>query len=135
MAVGGDIVEITYNHPELGSGSFLPKANEDNTYDLGGIKTNDDANMVDGAGNPIWQKNRKLGFFQVVLANDQNQREDLEKIAALSAHVVPADWTFSIINGVTYGGKGKPVGDITGNINQATTPLKVAGTKFKKIAG
>lgn len=135
MAVGGDIVEVTYNHPTLESGTFFPKAGEDSTYDLGGIKTTDDANMIDGGGNPIWQMTRAMGFFECVIANDQNTRKDLEKLAALSASREPAEWTFAVINGAVYRGVGKPVGDIQGNINAATMTLKVAGAQFKKISG
>ena len=57
MAVGGDITEITYNHPTIGSGVFYPKAAEDNTFDTGGLRSDDDANMIDGAGNMIDKMN------------------------------------------------------------------------------
>jgi hypothetical protein len=133
--VAGDITEVTCNHPSIGSITFFPKAGEDSTYDLGGIKTADDANMVDGGGGAIWQKSRAMGFFECVITNDMNTREDLEKIAALAEDPVPAQWTFSVINGVVYGGEGMPVGDIQGNINQGTTTLKVAAPQFKKISG
>ena len=33
--VGGDIVELTFNHPTLGSGIIFPKSAEDSTFDLG----------------------------------------------------------------------------------------------------
>jgi hypothetical protein len=135
MAVGGDIIEVTYNHPTIGSGTLFPKSGEDSTYDPGGVRTTDDANMIDGGGNPIWQKNRKMGFFEVTCANDQNERQDVENMALLAADPVAAEWTFSIINGTVYKGTGKPVGDIQGNVNQATFTLKVAAPQFKKIVG
>jgi len=137
MAVGGDIVEITFNHPSsnIGSGVFAAKSGEGNTYDTGGFRTEDDANSVTGSGSPIWKKNRKMGFFQIVVENDMNVNQNLEKIALMAAHPVPAEWTFTVINGAVYKGSGKPVGDITGNINDATVPLKVAGAEFKKISG
>jgi len=134
MAIGGDITEVTVNHPTLGSKVFFPKANEGNTYDVGGIRTEDDADSVDGSGQAIWKKNRKMGFFEVVLSNDQNTRQDAEFVARLAADPVQADWTFSIINGTVYGGKGIPVGDIQPNLNDATFTLKVAGPAFKKIS-
>lgn len=135
MAVAGDIIEITYNHPTLGSGTFFPKAGEGNTYDPGGIRTGDDAGMIAGAGNPIWQKNRVRGFFEVVVENDQNVRNDAQVIADLMASPVPADWTFEVINGTIYGGSGMPVGDIQPDVNAGTVTLKVAGPSFVKIAG
>jgi hypothetical protein len=135
MAVGGDITEITVNHPTLGSRIFFAKANEGNTYDVGGIRTEDDADSIDGGGNPIWKKNRKMGFFEVVVANDQSQSvPDADFVATLAADPVQADWTFSIINGSVYGGSGKPVGDIQPNVNDATFTLKVLGATFKKIS-
>lgn len=135
MASGGDIIEITYNHPTLGTGVFLPKAGEDNSYFPGGVTTGSDANMITASGDPIWQQNRSRGYFVATVANEQNTKQDLEKIIELSASPVPADWTFSVINGVTYGGKGKPVDVPEGNINQSTFSLRVEGGQFKKIVG
>lgn len=134
-AVGGDITEIRYNHPTLGTGVFYPKSGEDNTYDPGGIRTGSDANMIDGSGNPIFQKNRVRGFFEAVIANDQNTAQEAETMAALSASPVPAEWSFSIINGTTYSGTGTVVGDIQPNINQATVTLRVEGGQFRKTSG
>jgi hypothetical protein len=37
-AVGGDILEVTYAHETLGSGTFFPKSGEDSTFDLGGFR-------------------------------------------------------------------------------------------------
>lgn len=136
MPVGGDIIEITYNHPTLGSGVIYPKAAEDSSFDPGGFRSNDDANMVDGSGAMIDQMNRARWRFECTVAWDMNLREDLERIADLAASPVLADWTFSHINGTVYGGKGKPVGDIAGNGNAATFPLIVAGGgKLSKISG
>lgn len=134
MAVGGDILEITYNHPTLGSGVIFPKASEDSTFDLGGFRSNDDANMVAGNGEMIDQINLARWSFEVAVAWDMNTREDLEKLNDLAADPVLADWTFSHINGTVYGGTGKPVGDLSGNGNAATFTLKVSGGgKLKKI--
>ena len=135
MAVAGDITEITYNHPTLGSGTFFPKAGEGNTYDPGGIRTADDAQMIAGNGDPIWQKNRTRGFFEVLIENDQNVRNDAQVIANLMADPKPADWTFSVINGTVFGGSGKPVGDINPDVNAGTMTLKVSGGGFEKIVG
>lgn len=133
-AVGGDIIEVTFNHPTLGSGTLFPKAAEDSTYDLGGIRSSDDANMVDGGGNMIDQMNRSRWSFEVPIAWDMNTNGELEKCVAMAADPVPAEWTFTHINGTVYAGTGKPVGDLQGNGNAATFPLKVSGGgKLKKI--
>lgn len=132
--MGGDIIEITYNHPTIGTGVLYPKAAEDNTFFIGGIQTASDANMIDGSGKPIWQKNRSRAYFVAVVSNDMNgDTPEFEKIQQLSADPVPAQWTFTVINGVTYGGEGKPVGDLEQNINQSTFSLRVEGGQFKKI--
>ena len=136
MSVAGDITEITYNHPTLGTGTFFPKAGEGNTYDPGGIRTADDAAMVAGDGSAIWQKNRVRGSFEAVIQNDQNERNDAQIIADLQADPEEADWTFSVINGTVFSGKGIPVGDIAPDINAGTVTLKVAsGLGFVKIIG
>lgn len=136
MAVGGDIIEITFNHPTIGSGRVFPKSAEDSTFDLGGFRSSDDANMIDGAGNMIDQLNRVRPFFEVVVAWDMNLAEDLEKLTALAADPALGDWTVTHINGTVYGMTGKPVGDLSGNGNAATFTLKVAGSgKMKKIVG
>ncbi len=136
MATGGDIIEITFNHPTLGTGTIFPKAGEDSTYDVGGFRSNDDANSIDGGGNMIDQMNRVRPMFEIVVANDMNTNQTLEQLAALAASPVAADWTFSIVNGCVYGMTGKPVGDLQGEINKATFKLKVAGGgTAKKIVG
>lgn len=127
MTVGGDILEITFNHPTVGAGVIFPKANEDSTFDLGGIRSADDPDMVTGAGEMIDQMNQKRWSFEVPVAWDMNTREDLEKINQLAADPQPADWTISHVNGAIYSGSGKPVGDYQGNGNTAVFTLKVAG--------
>lgn len=127
-AVGGDIIEVTYNHPTLGTGTLFPKSNEDSTYDVGGFRSNDDANMVDGGGNFIDQLNRQRWSFELVVAWDKDLSPDtLTAISNLSESPELAEWTFTHINGTVYGGTGKPVGDIQGSGNAATISFKVAG--------
>lgn len=133
MAYGGDIKEITFNNSEVGSGIFKPKAGEGNTYDPGGLRNVDDANAITSDGTPIRTKNMKRGFFQVLIANDMNVNKDIEKLAELAASTAPTTWTFTVINGITYRGVGEIVGDIVGDVDKATVPLKVDGAEFKQI--
>lgn len=126
-AVGGDILEVTYAHDTLGSGTFFPKSGEDSTFDLGGFRGADDANMVDGGGRTIRQLNRVRWSFEVMIAWDAITDEDLEKLTALAESPVEADWTISLINGAIYAGKGSPVGDIQANGNSPSMTLKVSG--------
>lgn len=133
-AVGGDIIEITYNHPTLGSGTYYPKSGESFTLDLGGVKGNDDANMVDGGGNTIRQLNRTRWSCEGPVAWDSNVALELDTVTALAGDPVEADWTISHINGTVWGGKGAPVGDVQGDTNAATFTLKISGGgKLKKI--
>ena len=41
-ATGGDILEITFNHPTLGSGTIYPKSGEDSTLITGGFRSEDE---------------------------------------------------------------------------------------------
>jgi len=128
--VGGDITEVTWNHPTLGSGRILVKASEDNTYDLGGVRGNDDANAVTGSGENIRQLNNRGWRVNLAnVANDMNVDLDIEKINALAADPQEADWTFSHINGSVYGGKGAPLADIVLNTNKSTFPIVIGGGK------
>lgn len=132
--VGGDILEITCNHPTLGSKVIFAKANEDSNFDLGGFRGDDDADMITGSGEVIRKLNNKRWSFEVVVAWDMNNRQDLEAVVALAGDPVEGDWTFQHINGTVYGGTGAPVGDYAGNGNAATFTLKVSGGgKLKKI--
>ncbi len=136
MPTGGDITEITFNHPTLSSGTIFPKASEDSTYDNGDYRSEDDPSKIDGSGEMIDTMNNVRWSFEVVVAWDMNVREDLEKVSDLASNPVLADWTFSNINGTVYGGRGKPVGDVQGNGNQSTFTLKISGGgKLTKISG
>ena len=134
-AVGGDITEITYNHPTIGQGTLFPKANEGNTLDPGGIRTSDDASMIDGTGQPIWHLYRVRGSLEILCANDMNTRNDIEVVRQLQESSLPADWTFTMINETVWGCSGKPVGDIAADVNASTFTLKIASGNFKKIVG
>ena len=141
-AIGGDVLELTFNHPTLGSGTFFPKANEDSTFDLGGFRSNDDANMIDGGGRMIDQMNRVRWSVELTIASDMgsssnpNASSDLETLKLLASSPVQADWTISHINGTVWKGKGKPVGDIQANGNAGTIAFKVSGGgEMKKIVG
>lgn len=135
-AVGGDILEITYNHPTLGSGIWFPKAAEDSTFDPGGLRTDDDANAVDGSGKTIRKMNRVRWSFEGTVSWDANVANELEQARALAGDPVEADWTITSVNGTVWKGKGGPVGDIQGSGNDATMPIKLGGgANLKKITG
>ena len=133
-SVGGDIIEIQFNHPTLGSGILFPKAGEDNTFDLGGFRADDSEDGITGSGDMILKLNRKRWGFECTVASDMNVRQDMEKLNNLSGNPVLATWTISHVNGSVYKGLGTVVGDVKGNGNAATIALKVAGgNKLTKI--
>lgn len=125
--VGGDILEITYNHPVIGSGTIFCKANEDGTLDPGGFRSNDDQNSITGDGRLIDQLNRVRGSFETPpIAWDMTDQDELEKLSNMTESPILGDWTISSISGAVWGGRGKPVGDIQGNTNTAQITLKLA---------
>ena len=127
MPTGGDIIEITYNHPTLGSGALYPKAAEDNTLMLGGFGSNDDDNGIDGSGEAIYQMNRKRWKAGITVAWSMNGLNELEILRELSSSIEEAVFTMTVVNGTVWKGKGKPVGDLEGNVNAATIALTLAG--------
>jgi hypothetical protein len=136
-AVGGDIIEVTYNHPTVGQGVFLVKANEDATIIRGGFKTNDDANQVDGRGTPIIQKNRSVGSIELPpITWDMIDQDELDKLQQMSNSALPADWTISHISGAIWGGSGWVVGDLSASTNTALITVKInfANDGPKKIS-
>jgi len=115
---GGDIIEITYNHATLGSGTLFCKSAEDATLSKGGVRNVDDDNNITGNRQLILVKNIMQGFFQSPpIAWDMTDQEEDEKLNKLAESLILANWTISIINGVSYGAKGTVVGDIIGNTN------------------
>jgi len=134
MAVGGDIIEVTFNHPTLGSGTLKPKSSEDSTFNTGGFRSADDASNVAGDGTPINSINRMRWSFEVVISWDMNNANEIEILEQMSGSPDDADWTFTVINGTVWGAKGRPVGDLSGNGNTALISLKASGGgKMKKI--
>lgn len=132
-AIGGDILEITFNHPTKGTLTVYPKAGVDSTLDPGGFRSQDSDDGIDGAGQMIDQMNRTRPSLETTLAWDSNQDLTLHSIAALAGDPVQSDITISHSNGSVYGGKGKPVGDVKGNWNNGTFALKMAGDGEWKI--
>lgn len=134
--VAGDILEITYNHPTIGSGTLYCKANEDSQVDLGGYRSEDDDSMTTSDGQMIDKINAKRWSYEAPpIAWDVTETDELGKLVQLSASPIPADWTITSISGAIWGGKGKPVGDLKGSTNTGQIPLKLAGGgQLKQIA-
>jgi hypothetical protein len=122
----GDVDEIVCQHT-LGEFRFSPKANEDFTVDKGGIRANDDASQVTSNGQMMSQLNRVRWSFEGPIAVDTISDNELTNLASLAAHPDLGVWTFSLLSGSIYKGKGRPVGDLQTATNAGTMTLKVAG--------
>jgi hypothetical protein len=133
MAVHGDLLEVTYNHPTIGSGVFYPKANTDSTYNTGGFINGDSEDGITSNGQLIQEKTRIRAFFQMSIENDMNTRKDLETLKKLAADPAPANYTFSVVNGSVYSGAGIPVGNLDANVKTGLIDLKVVFGSLKKI--
>ena len=122
----GDITEITFNHPTIGSGRLFPKANESGTIDRGGFRNNDDANQIAGDGQMIIQKNRVRGSFEIPIAWDMVSADEQQKLVNLANEAEPADWTITSISGAVWAERGIPVGDLQADTNTGIMTLKIA---------
>lgn len=122
----GDVDEVVCQHT-LGEFRFSPKANESFTVDKGGIRANDDASQVTSNGQMMSQLNRVRWSFEGPIAVDTISDNELTNLATLSAHPDLGTWTFSLLSGAIYKGKGRPVGDLQADSNAGTMTLKVAG--------
>ena len=131
---GGDLIEITCNHPTLGSFNFATKSNESYTMDPGGFRAVDDANMITGNGTFIGQTNRVRWSFEGPLMADFKSNNEMENLPSLAESSELGTWTFTHISGVVWRGKGKFVGDIQIDTNTAQLTAKLAGGgKLEKL--
>lgn len=126
--IGGDIVEIVCKHPDLGEFRFQVKSNESFNVDPGGLRSNDDANMISGAGDMIDQINRVRPSMEGPVAVDLISGNEIDNLPELAASPILGVWTLTHISGKVYKMSGKPVGDLVVDSNTAQLPLKVAGS-------
>lgn len=133
--VVGDITEISCAHETLGDFFFRVKSGADFNLDLGGFVNNDDAQSIDGQGDSIIQKNRKRWSGEGTVIWDLVTRQDLKSLQDLADSPIEGTWTFASVTGAVYKGKGIPVGDLVGNMQNGEVPLKVSGSNIaEKIA-
>lgn len=136
-AVGSDVLEVTYNHPTIGSGSLQCKAGEASQIDQGGSRSTDDANFVTGDGSKIEQKTMARSVFELPpVAWDKVDKNELDILSQLAEASVGADWTVSFLDGTIYQmTNGHPVGDIKGDGYAGTIPLILHGdARAKRIS-
>lgn len=125
--VGGNITELIIDHEDVGTVVLKIKASEDNTYDLGGIRGNDDQSMITGSGESIRSLNQSQWRVKVTVAWDMNTALEMQKIIQLAGSTKEGTCTVSHINNSTYRGQGSPVGALEANVNNATFSLTIGG--------
>ena len=131
---GGDLIEVTCNHPTLGSFNFNTKAGEAYTMDPGGYRSNDDASGITGNGVFMDQVSRVRWSFEGPLAVDFISDNEVSNLPLLAESYELATWTFSHISGVVWRGKGKIVGDFNVDTLAASSTVKIAGGgKLEKL--
>lgn len=126
VVINGDIVEIAWSNPDLGSGFFFPIANTDSTLNLGGFRGNDQA-VLDGAGRLMNQKNRMPWSASMETANDPLNTKELEAASALAASTAETVYTITHVSGVRYKGAGTILGNLEGNFNKGSFQLTLTG--------
>ena len=127
MAIGGDVLRISFKHPRLGSGKLSIKSGETSQFDPGGFRTNDDEKGVTADGEAIYEMTNSRWRWEGTVRNDMNNAKDLELLADMAADPEEAQFTITHINGAIYGGYGKPVGNVRADGKAATIPLVLSG--------
>jgi len=125
--IAGDTREVGVKHPTVGVFTLFPMSNTDSNRDKGGYRNSDDANMIDGGGNPVYQKNLRRWEREFVFSSDMNTRREMEKLVQLAESPLEAEFTFVHTNGTIQGATGTVVGDIQDNTNTGQMTVKFAG--------
>ena len=126
MFTGGDVLEIGYNHPVIGSGKLFVKADEDATIHRGGYMSEEDRSAITGDGQFIDSMKRQRPRYESgPVAWDMTDVDEQDKLIKLQESPVLADWTIQHISGAIFAGKGKPVGELPGNLKAATLGLNL----------
>ncbi|NRA92518.1 MAG: hypothetical protein HRU26_07505 [Psychroserpens sp.] len=125
--VGGDILEISYNHPTLGSGSFFCKSGEDSDVDRGGFRKEDDDQGIAGDGQMMTKVNAFRWSVEATVAWSKTGADELLILSDIAASPLDASWTFRYQDGASFVGEGTIVGDLKGATQNSTVPIKIAG--------
>ena len=133
MAKHGDILEVRYQHPTIGTNIFHAVSSQSNELDLGGRRSEDDENKVTTTGIMIDSMSFKRGSLSVLVESDNNVREDQRVLGELAADSVDATWTVTLMSGAVYVGVGKPVGEIKGDVYAGTVQMKIGVPFFSKV--
>jgi len=128
--IGGQLTQITFNHPTLGTGTFAPKSSDDSTINLGGIRSDSGVTDIAGDGTAIRKMNLHRWMVDTTVAFDSTAmaKSGLSILSALAADAKEAVWKFTHISGSVYSGSGFPVDVVDGNLGTATIKIKFEGS-------
>lgn len=132
MPIAGDLQELGYSF-EGGSGVLFIKAGEDSTFNPGGFINADDENNVDGSGEPIISKQRRLASLQCTVSIDETQRDDMEVLRAIQrSNDRTATFTYEELGGALYQINNAFIaGDLEKNITNGTVEVTIHGNAKK----
>jgi hypothetical protein len=132
--VGGSILELRYDNPDVGVGEFFGVDTETGTYILGGLVNKTDP-QIDGGFNLIVEKMIAPGSIEMTVSNDMSaSAPSFERAFALASSLNDTTWTFANSNGSIYKGVGVIVDTPTLDGNKSSFTLKiVSGKGFTQI--
>lgn len=125
MAVYGDLLQVSCEHPELGSRVFKIKSAEDYPIQKGGFKHADDENNTTTDGERIYIVTRYSWMATVTVVP---QSGDIDYLQDMVNTVIEGNWTYTHKNGEVRVGRGLPAGDLEKNFQSGTLPLTVKGS-------
>lgn len=128
--IAGQLTQITFNHPTLGTGTFAPKSSDDSTINLGGIRSDSGVTDIAGDGQAIRKMNLHRWMVDTTIAFDSTakSKSGLALLSALAADPAEANWKFTHVSGSVYSGSGFPVDVVDGNLGAATIKIKFEGS-------
>lgn len=124
---GGDITDVTFNHPTLGSFQFATKSGESYNLDPGGIRSEDDSAGISGNGVMIDKKTRVRWSFDGPLMADFESNLEVDNFPKIAESAEQGTLTVTLITGVTWRGLGTLVGDIAFDTSTAQASIKFSG--------
>lgn len=133
MAVGSDLLEASYDHETVGSGTIRFKSGEETTVNLGGNRTEDDSQGLAADGTTIRRITNSRWKVEGTPAWDKSS-STLEDLVSMAGSPIEGDWSFTFVDGTVYQGKGSPVGELNGQGGAATHEfIASGGGKLKKV--
>jgi hypothetical protein len=123
--IGGDVKQISIDHPELGSRLLTPQSGEDFTIIKGGYQNADTETNVSATGKRIYQKNWIPWSVSGKIVLESGDHDYLQDMATNPKEAVIG---FLYMNGQIRVGKGSVVGGIDGETQTHTMTVKFSGS-------